>query len=443
MNERIHPKSGRWAGSLLCALWTFLWGWTHFVSAQDVFFVDRMAVDELTDVGREGGNFYESRRRPLTIQPAQLPIGPLNPGPMNAPAPRTTEEQKRVRAHVDRAMNLLSAGDLSKALIELRDALVFEPDNLFILKRAVLVAAALRDHPRVDAYASRYLRMDPRDLQVLTARIGALIRLSRIGEAQKTIDQALAIDPQQMATQFHLLTLRLLREEPIPDSSFWPRRRLDEIVQLANWLWTDHAELTAMLGTADFSRFCGLVLGQGAGSDLERIGNHLWAVVRKDPPVSPQERLAALDDLIGLGLHGYGIRAARAEALGLLGRKPEALDLWAGILKEFPDHPEALLNYGHFLLRSGSPADAVEPLRACRRMLGSGDAGIVDFVLASALAMSGEIDKSQEIYHELIRKDRARFRQWMEMDVVFQDALQKLPNYQVLLRRLEIPPESE
>ena len=71
------------------------------------------------------------------------------------------------------------------------------------------------------------------------------------------------------------------------------------------------------------------------------------------------------------------------------------------------------------------------------------DEPVVDFLLASAQALTGKIADAQVLYADLVMRHPRELRKWLESDAVFEAALDKMPNRAAFLRRLDIPPEVE
>jgi tetratricopeptide (TPR) repeat protein len=406
------------------------------------FLVDRMAVDPLAENRAPDPDFHKGHMRSLRLQREEISLPTLNP-PDRDLRPAREADVKKAKDHSDRANRFLADGEPSKALLEMRDALTFMPDNMDLLRNATRLASDLKKFTMVETFSRLYLERTDRDADILALRAFALLRLSRVKEAQVAVDRALVVEPDHVLSRMLDLEMRLLREERDPSSAFWRTRPFGPLAEVTRHLVL-HQDLTeAALGLEDFLLFCDILLGKGSGLNLQRI--HEFQLKILDPALSLQfeAELENIQALKTFGLEGFGLEAIEAELLRRLGRAEEARKAWETIRSRYSEAPDAHLNYARYAILSGNVVGAEAALRECQRLLGPRDSETVRFLLATSFSLQGKIAEATEIYNDLARNHGNSFRSWMDLDPVFQDALNRMPNAKAILRLLEIPPESE
>jgi tetratricopeptide (TPR) repeat protein len=130
-----------------------------------------------------------------------------------------------------------------------------------------------------------------------------------------------------------------------------------------------------------------------------------------------------------------------AEALENRGDRNGAIEEWRRILAEHDRLAQAWVSFGHVLLRSARFDEALPVVRRAKEL--APEEAVIDFLLASALALTGKIADAQALYADLVSRRPRDLRKWLESDAVFEAALDQLPNKTAILRRLDIPPELE
>lgn len=405
-------------------------------------FVDRMTVDPLNEDSRASVQYHMGRMRSLGLAPEEIPAPALNP-PSRDSMPAQAQDRGKAKIHTDQANRFLAAGEPSKALLEMRDALTYVPNDLAVLRPAATLATSLKKYLLAETFSRLYLAQKPDDVQILGLRALVLLRMSRMEEAKATVARALAIDPDDAYSRLIEMQLLVLREDRALSSTYWRQRRFEQMAGVAGLLVSNREELQAALGADDFQLICDTTLGEGTTPHLDRILELHQRILDPAREDQYQEQLDNLLELKQLGVRGFGLSTIEAELLRRLGRAADARQAWDSIRTQFSDYPDALLNFGRHTILSGDYPAAVASLRSCLLLLKNKDTGLTEFLLATALSLQGQTGEAQLLYNKIIRSHCIPFQSWIKIDPLFQDALDRMPNAKALLRLLEIPPESE
>jgi len=355
--------------------------------------------------------------------------------------PPTPPEIEQARQHHQRALTYLRQGEQGKAMLEVRDGLTFMPDNPSLLSLAGTIAIQTGQLEDAAGYYRRWLDVEPANLAAAGTYIGLLIRLSRIAEAEAMMRRYEPSASEHLAFRFHRLCLELIAERPVADDPFWRQRTLEEIAQLVHWLYEDGSALARVLGAPAHARLCELALGPRAAAELPRVYQALVRLLRARETRQTADALNAARELTEAGLTAYGVRAVHADLLEQSGSRAEALAMWRQIISEFSELPQAWVSAAHVFLRNGRTAEALSAIQRAKELVPRDP--VVDFLLASALALSGRTADAHPIYVQLVSRWPRQFQRWLESDAVFEAALDRMPNKGAIMRRLEIPPELE
>ncbi len=77
----------------------------------------------------------------------------------------------------------------------------------------------------------------------------------------------------------------------------------------------------------------------------------------------PGPALAELDRLLATDPRNPSLRNLKAAVLGSIGEYPAAIDLYAGLVAEYPAQPKVWMSYGHSLKTAGRTADSIGAYR--------------------------------------------------------------------------------
>ncbi len=355
--------------------------------------------------------------------------------------PPTPPQLTQAHHHYQRAIEYVRQNEIGKAMLELRDGLTYTPDDPRLLSLAGTLSTQSGQLEDAASYVRRWLEVEPENLNAATIYIGLLIRLSRIAEAETMMTRYEPLARSLMAFRFHRLCLDLIADRTVTPDPAWQRLSFEEIVQLVHWLYEDRLALARALGAQAHARLCELTLGPRAAADLPRLHGALVRLVRAREAGQTAEALAAARQLADAGLSSYGVRALHAELLERSGARAEALALWRQITADTPDLPQAWVSAAQIFLRNGRTDEALAAIQRAKELAPREPA--VNFLLASALALSGRTADAHPLYVELVSRRPREFQRWLESDPVFEAALDRMPNKGAIMRRLEIPPELE
>ena len=402
-----------------------------------VILVDGMAVDLLNPAPRYGDTIL---RIPSLSMDSRVPDRHVSFRSIED-LPRSPMDLEFAQRHLAQAEQYLKDSNLTKAMFELRDGLSYNPLDPRLLSRAAVLAAERKDYDRAASYFKRYLELRPNDLSHAAAYASVLVRMSRLDEADAVLKIAEGLNPDFMPVQFSRACLQLIREQRNLPREFWLRRSIDEIQIVAQWLKTDRAELLRVMGPDALDRLADIALGTGTLRSLDEIAELLGRAREARAKNDCKAALAHWRKAGTLGVDGFGLSAAQAEAAESSGDVDLALRLWSDLSRRFNNWPQAWLSYAHVLLRTGHFDQALQAARRAKEL--APDAFVIDFVVASGHALKGEMPEAQKLFNELVMRHPAEFKKWLESDPVFEAAVNKMPNHAAILRQLEIPPENQ
>ncbi|MCX7817799.1 MAG: tetratricopeptide repeat protein [Kiritimatiellae bacterium] len=355
--------------------------------------------------------------------------------------PPTPPEIEQARQHYQRASEYLRQGEVGKAMLELRDGLTYTPDNPRLLELAGSVSIQMGKLEDAAGFYRRWLDVEPDNVRAAATYVGLLVRLSRIAEAEAVMQRYTPVVGHLMPFRFHRLCLDLIADRTIAADPFWQQRPIEDIVQLVQWLHDDRDALSRVLGATGYVRLCELILGPRAAAELPRLHATLARLLRAREQGKLTAALQAAREVDAMGVRAYGVAALLAELLEQTGDRAGALAAWRQILAEQPDTSQAWVSAAHVFLRNGRFEESLDAIRRAKELLPREP--VVDFLLASALALSGRTAEAHPVYVQLVSRRPADFRRWLESDAVFEAALDRMPNKGAIMRRLDIPPELE
>ncbi len=404
---------------------------------EDVIVVDGLWIDPLSETAEK----CITAGLPELLMPGEArQISAMAAYYSRGPRP-TTDELNQANEYLQRVDAYIQAGDWPKAFLEVRDALAISPNHLALLSRAAMLSLQMRQLDRADLYFERFLEQRPNDVHHIAGRVGALLGLARLKEAEEWIERGLKLDPGSLVLRFHQLCIHLIREVPLDDRGFWSRRPLEDLYRLSILLTDQRRELERMLGPKDFRELTVRVLGPVLSTQPAETRAALEKILQLRQNGQFKEARMAIEAFLRLGANNYGIRSAFADLLIREGWSAEGLRLWKALVEENKDWPQAWLSYGHQLLRNQQTTEAVAALREGLRL--APDEAVLRFVLACALARSGQIEEAQNLFGQLVLSHPMSVRAWMESDPMLERALRSVPQAPNYLRAMNIPPESE
>jgi predicted Zn-dependent protease len=407
-------------------------------SAGDFFLIDGMMVDDISaGEARDLGHWAPP---PLDVRADASRLSGMIMA--NLPEiPRSSAEINRSRGHLEAADNYIRSGEYAKALLELKDGLALNPRGHELLSRAGVIAATLRRFSEAEGYMRRYLQERPTDLVHLSGLAAVLIRLARLDEAGAIIDRLERLRTEYLPARFNRLCIQVIREVDDIDRDWWTRRTIEEVGLTSAWLASDRMDLIQVMGAEDYALVCDIALGPGTSDRVQEIATASAEAYQRQSQSLTAELSASLDRLQSLGVHGTVIDRARADLLAASGNGPGAIAIWKRLLESSPEWPEGWMLYGRLQMKFGAHAEAAAALRKALDQSPKDDR--FRFYLACARALNGELKAAQEDFEDLARRRSRDMRSWIDADEILDRALKRVPNYTAILRRIEIPPESE
>ena len=227
-------------------------------------------------------------------------------------------------AHCELGLTLGSIGRGEDAVVSLRRAVSLAP-NLAPAWRALADhLSAMGDEAGADAAHAQQVKHSTNDPRLLQA--AAALYANRIPEAEALLRAHLKQHPTDVAA------IRMFAEVAA---------RLERYVDAENLL-TRCLELAPSFAAARRNYATVLHRQYKDARALEEV-DRLLAADARDPTY----------------------RNLKAAILGNLGRYPESIELYAGILAEYPHQEKVWLNYGHALKTAGRQQESIDAYRKC------------------------------------------------------------------------------
>lgn len=398
--------------------------------------VDGMWIDLYSDLSPATNSLAPKR---LTVS-GELDRSRIQAMSLLTPPPGD-RERRASEALLGRATAWLQEGRVGEALVELRDALSLTPQDPRLLAYAAACYSQLQQFDRAAEYYARYMDLLPEDTAMGASYSAVLMRLSRFDDAEKVLAQLNQYQPDAIIVRFNRLCLDLIRERRNQPRDFWEKRSLEEARQLIRWVAGDQDGLIAMLGSSDYALLCQVTLGTVS---VEQIIEAELECAQADELVKKGNILSARAHWVNASkiIDPYGMENELATASEDLGDVNEALRIRKRQAERFPQWATAWLDLGRLYLRANQRRPGLSAIQAAQKMQGA-DEGWKKFVLAGALALDGSLGEAQQIFTELVRRDRDQFRRWLDADPALRSGFDKVPNHTAILRFLEIGPEYE
>lgn len=406
-----------------------------------VFFLDQMVVDKLDTEERPDIEVSDLTPPRLVVKAAPLgkpvriivrgrdiPIGPAEAG----------SAERCLR----RARNYAGNNDFSKALIEARDGLALDPNNVQLLSLAAVLATSLHDYERARAFFQRYNELVPHDAFHLAGQATVLIRLSRLSEAESILNAAGKRFSDNVPMRYCRACLDILQEKRTLDADYWRKRSTEDMLSVQRWLTGDRNELIRIMGIEEFRRLTEAILGTGTAEHMDELGARLKEALERRQNDDHAGAIPLYEQAIALGCRAFGPRVDLADSRLVTGDVAGGSAEWKSLEADFGDWPQYWLSYGQVLYRYGNYALAASALER-GATLSPPDRDTLNFVLACAYAMSGQQEKAKPLFNDLALRRPGDMRNWLDSDPTFEPALKKMVNYPAYMRALGIAPSGE
>ena len=225
-------------------------------------------------------------------------------------------------AHCELGLALGRAGRGEEAVAALRRAVALKPDLPQAWRALGDHLTAVGDTDAADAAYAAHIRFSTRDPQLLAA--ATALHDNRIPEAEALLRAQLKRAPTDVAA------IRML------------------------------AEIAARLGrNEDAERLLERCLELAPSFHAAR---HNYALVLHRGN-KPEQALAEIETLLDVDAGNPGYRNLKAVLLCRIGDYAPAIELYTGILGEYPDNPKIWLSYGHALKTAGDQPRAIDAYR--------------------------------------------------------------------------------
>lgn len=406
-----------------------------------VFFLDQMVVDKLDTEERPDVEATDLAPPRLVVKPA--PLGkPIRITVRGRDIPTGPSEAGSAERCLRRARSYAGNNDFSKALIEARDGLALDPNNVQLLSLAAVLATSLHDYERARAFFQRYNELVPNDAFHLAGQATVLIRLSRLSETQSILDAAAKKFTDYVPLRFCRACLDILQEKRTLDTDYWRKRSTEDLLAVQRWLAGDRNELIRIMGIEEFRRLTEAILGTGTAEHVDELGALLKAALERRQQNDHAGAIPLYEQAIALGCRAFGPCVDLADSRIVTGDIARGNADWKSLETDFGDWPQYWLSYGHVLYRHGNYSLAAIALEH-GATLNPPDRDTLNFVLACAYAMAGQQEKAKPLFNDLALRRPGDMRTWLDSDPTFEPALKKMVNYSAYMRALGIAPSGE
>ncbi len=355
-------------------------------------------------------------------------------------APTEAAGGQEAQKHYLRATLLERRGAYAEALAEFETALSLDPQSAFLAGEAAELALEVEDWDRAEKWARRRLELAPKDAKSQLALGRVFWAKGRIPEAEKSLEEALKLDPKNADTVFGLVELvaakdpnraravleKFLKDDPEQAAQTWlelgkldaqEEKYKDAAVKLRKAIALDDSESAAAR----------LVLGQVyevLRDTRAAIVEYRWVLSVEPEEYELWARIGELEALAG------DIETARDTFQRLKEKRPDdpAACSWlasdaekagdfaaaAALLKDssaLKDDATLHLRLGHYLLQSGGIKEAMKALTAARARWPKDDR--IGYYLALGHDDLGEHEKAVALLREvLVVKPEDRDARW-------------------------------
>ena len=225
-------------------------------------------------------------------------------------------------AHYELGLSLGAAGRGDEAVAALRRAVALQPALPDAWRVLADHLSAMGDAAGADAAYAQHIRLSTRDPRLLEA--GAALCENRIPDAEALLRRHLRQNPTDVPA------IRMLAEVAL---------RLGRNVDAGNLL----------------ERCLELAPGFTAARHNYAVALHRQA--------RPADALREIDRALAADPRNPGYRNLQAAILGRIGEFDRAIEVYAGVLAEYPQQPKVWMSYGHALKAAGRQADSIGAYR--------------------------------------------------------------------------------
>lgn len=233
--------------------------------------------------------------------------------------PLSSAQPNWAAAHYELGRALASAGRGERAIAELRRAVKLKPDLPDAWRALGDHLMATGDSEGADAAYAQHIKASTKDPRLLEAAV-ALCE-NRIAVAEALLRAHLKQHPTDVAA------IRML------------------------------AEVAARLSRHQDAETLLIRCLELAPSFAPARHNYASVLLRQN---KLEEALAQTDRLLASDAHNPGYRNLKAAILGRIGEFTQAMEIYAGVLADYPNHAKVWMSYGHALKSAGHQAECVK-----------------------------------------------------------------------------------
>jgi predicted Zn-dependent protease len=305
-------------------------------------------------------------------------------------APLIVSQPRWAAARYEHGVALGALGRGDEAVAELKRAVELNPDLPNAWRALADHLEAVGDDAGAESARARFLKVSTRDPRLLAA--GAALCENRIPEAEALLRRHLHEHPTDIAA-LRMLAEVAARIGRYPDAE----NLLARCLELApGFHGARHNYAVA----------------------LHRQGKHAAAL--------PQ-----IDRLLETGPHNPNYRALQAAVLAGIGEYGRAIDIYVGVLKEYPRQATMWLSYGHALKTAGRVAEGISAYRRALEL--ESRLGEVWWSLANLKTYRFDADELAQMRKQLAREDLSaedRFHFHFALGKALEDQAQYEPSFQ-------------
>lgn len=355
-------------------------------------------------------------------------------------APTEAAGGQEAQKHYLRATLLERRGAYAEALAEFETALALDPQSAFLAGEAAELALEVEDWDRAEKWARRRLELAPKDAKSQLALGRVFWAKGRIPEAEKSLEDALKLDPKNADTVFGLVEL-VAAKDPKKARSVLEKFLKDDPEQAAQ-TWLELGKLDAQeekyKDAAEKLRKA-IALDDGESAPARLILGQVYEVLRDTRAAIVEYRW-----VLALEPEEYELWARIGELEAVAGDMETARDTFRRLKDKRPDDPAACswlaadaekagdfaaaaallkdssalkddatlhLRLGHYLLQSGGIMEAMKALTAARTRWPKDDR--IGYYLALGHDDLGEHEKAIALLRDVLQvKPADRDARW-------------------------------
>ncbi len=411
---------------LLIALCGGVCGGTPRVESSPVILMDGFLVDRLETSESVQPDTDEIPRRSLETlfraPPESLSLDIQPSAPAHGAGGEVARRQRAAQLHFNERR-------WESALREYQQLMRLQPGHMPFVSRAALLALQLGQYSIADAYLLDLSRTAPLKADYLVAWGGVLIRLARYDEAGERLEEALALEQDNLMARYKQLMLDVVTDREI-NERFWLYRPVPELVLVAGWLAGDEHVLRQLMGETGYERMVQAAFGDVPAQSLMPLYRALREASQHLNAEEWEKADERLTEALVLGADRPFLHLEVTRCLLESGDEQGAVVRAQALMNRYGKAVELRYGYGYILVKAGEYASAVEVLSEVSSEFA--DQWHIRIALAYALAGASQMDAAWPIIEDMAEQFPDQFPVWMEGDTPYLDAIRSDPRYNQL-----------